>query len=90
MDIDVSDFYLARVEFMDIYKKLKEKEVDQELLNLFMSQIDWMDTMLIWNSVCPHCGHDINRELKFYEDSGTEIKYICEGCGREYEGNEIK
>ena len=90
MDIDVSDFYLTRVEFMDIYKKLKEKEVDQELLNLFMLQIDWMDTMLIWNSVCPHCGYDINRELKFYEDSGTEIKYICEGCGREYEGNEIK
>ncbi len=90
MDIDAYDLYLTVQEFMGIYEVLKEKGLDQKTLNHFMAQIDWMDEMLIWNSVCPECGHDINRELKFYEDSGTEVRYICEGCGREYEGNEVK
>lgn len=89
MNIDAYDFYLTELEFMEIYQKLKEKGVDQKLLNKLMSQIDWMDQMLLWNGICPNCGHDIEKKLKFYEDSGTEVQYICEYCKEEYEGNDI-
>lgn len=86
IESDADVVWSIRNELMNLYDEL---DVDQHLKKIFMLQIDMIDRELVFNAICPECGNRIVKYTRSYPDSGDEIQYCCESCGREYGCKEV-
>ena len=86
-NIDLQDLYETVQELKSDIKALQTGEIAEmkDAISKIQYQIDWFDSVLEDNDICPLCGGEIIENIRFYSDNGYEKTRKCEDCHEVFE-----